>query len=137
MYENLGQHIRERIYTCHPDGKTYRDAQLGELVHSVAVEQLPEHELACGSEPAWERGEDEAVIEQQPPRVSGCEAAMSSRGRRLGVVEPSLPEKHQAPLPGAKNVEVVLRHFHRSRSIAARYVSFAGNAFNLLVVSSS
>jgi hypothetical protein len=35
-----------------PEGKTYRDAQLGELVYSVAVEQLPEHELACGSEPA-------------------------------------------------------------------------------------
>jgi hypothetical protein len=137
MYGNLGQHIREQIYTCHPDGKTYRDAQLGEFVHSVAVEQLPEHELVCGSEPAWERGEDEPVIEQQPPRVSGCEAAMSSWGRRLGVVEPSLSEKHQTPLPGAQNVEVVLRHFHRSRSRGARYVSFAGNAFNLLVVSSS
>jgi hypothetical protein len=37
---------------CHPKGKTYRDAQLGELVHSTVVEQLPEHELACGSEPA-------------------------------------------------------------------------------------
>jgi hypothetical protein len=37
---------------CHPKGKTYRDAQLGELVHSAVVEQLPEHELACGSKPA-------------------------------------------------------------------------------------
>jgi hypothetical protein len=78
MYENLGQHIRERIQTCHPKGKTYRDAQLGELVHSIAVEQLPEHELACGSEPAWERGEGEVVAEQQPPQASGCEAATSS-----------------------------------------------------------
>jgi hypothetical protein len=108
MYGNLGQHIREQIQTCHPKGKTYRDAQLGELVHSVVVEQLPEYELACESEPAWERGEGEAVAEQQPPRASGCEAATSSRGRRLGVVEALLPEKHQAPLPDASNVEVVL-----------------------------
>jgi hypothetical protein len=57
----------ERIQTCHPKGKTYRDAQLGELVHFTVVEQLPEHEVACGSEPAWERKEDEAVAEQQPP----------------------------------------------------------------------
>jgi hypothetical protein len=47
---------------------------LGELVHSVVVEQLPEHELICESEPAWKRREGEAVAEQQPPRVSGCEA---------------------------------------------------------------
>jgi hypothetical protein len=72
------------------------------------VEQLPEHELVCESEPAWERGEGEAVAEQQPPRASGCEAATSSRGRRLGVVEALLPEKYQAPLLGAPNVEVVL-----------------------------
>jgi hypothetical protein len=31
----------------------------------------------------------------------------------FGVIEDSLPEKHQAPLPGASNVKVVLRHFHR------------------------
>jgi hypothetical protein len=114
-YGNIGQHIWEWIQTCHPKGKTYRDAQLEELVHSIAVEQLPEHELACGSEPAWEREEGEAVAEQQPPRASGCEAATSSLGRRLGVVETLLPEKHQSPLPGAPNIEVVLRHFHRSR----------------------
>jgi hypothetical protein len=77
--ETLGS-IREWIQTCHPKGKTYSDAQLGELVHSVAVEQLPEHELACGSEPAWEHGEGEAVAERQPPRASGCEAATSSWG---------------------------------------------------------
>jgi hypothetical protein len=115
MYGNLGQHIRERIQTYHPKGKTYRDAQLGELVHSISIEQLPEYELACESEPAWEHGEDEAVAEQQPPRASGCEVAASSRGRRLGEVEALLPEKHQAPLPGAPNVEVVLRHFNRCR----------------------
>jgi hypothetical protein len=79
------------------------------------VGQLPEHELTYESELAWERGEGEAVAEQQPPRASDCEATTSSRGRRLGVVEAFLPEKHQAPLPGAPNVEVVLRHFHRCR----------------------
>jgi hypothetical protein len=79
------------------------------------VEQLSEHELVCGSEPAWERGEGEAVAEQQPPRASGCEAVMPSRGRQLEVVEASLPEKHQASLPGVPNVEVVLRYFRRCR----------------------
>jgi hypothetical protein len=102
MYGNLGQYIRERIQTCHPKGKTYRDAQLGEFVHSVAVEQLPEHELTCGSEPAWERGEGEAVAEQQPPQASGYEAVMLSWGRRLGVVEALLLEKHQALVPACQ-----------------------------------
>jgi hypothetical protein len=64
MYGNIRQHIRERIRACHLKGKTYRDAQLGELVYSVVVGQLPEHELACGSEPTWERGEGEAVAKQ-------------------------------------------------------------------------
>jgi hypothetical protein len=59
IYENGSRHVTRRV--------TYRDAQLGELVHFVAVEQLPEHKLACGSEPAWESGEGEAVAEQQPP----------------------------------------------------------------------
>jgi hypothetical protein len=68
------------MQTCHPKGKTYRDVQLGEFVHSVVAEQLPEHELVCGSEAAWDRGEGEAVTEQQPHRASGCEAATSSRG---------------------------------------------------------
>jgi hypothetical protein len=66
------------------------------------VEQLPEHELVYGSEPVWERGKGEAVAKQQPPRASGYEAAVSSRGRRLGVVEASLPEKHQSPTWRAK-----------------------------------
>jgi hypothetical protein len=72
------------------------------------VEQLLEHELPCGSEPAWERGEGGAGAEQQLPRASSCEAATSSWGRRLGVVEVLLTEKHQAPLPGAPNIEVIL-----------------------------
>jgi hypothetical protein len=78
------------------------------------VEKLPEHELTCESEPAWEHEEGEVVAEWQPPRASGCEATTSSRGRQHGVVETSLPEKHQAPIPNSPNVEVVLRHFHRS-----------------------
>jgi hypothetical protein len=72
------------------------------------VEHLPEHELACVSGPAWERREGEAVAEQQPPRVLGCEVATSSWGRRLGVAEALLPEKHQTPLPSAPNIEVIL-----------------------------
>jgi hypothetical protein len=52
MYENIGQHIREQIQACHSKGKTYRDAQLRELVHSVAVEKLSEHKLVCKSESA-------------------------------------------------------------------------------------
>jgi hypothetical protein len=54
------------------------------------------------------RGEGEAVVEQQTSRVSACEAATSSRGRRLRVVEALLPERHLAPLPGTLNVKVVL-----------------------------
>jgi hypothetical protein len=61
------------------------------------VEQLLEHELVCGSKPAWEHREGEAIAEWQPPRAAGCEAATSSRGRRHGATEASLPEKHQAP----------------------------------------
>jgi hypothetical protein len=72
------------------------------------VEQLPEHELVCGSEPTLEHREGETVAEWQPPRASGCEAATSSRGRQHGVVEAPIPEKHQSPLPDALNVEVVL-----------------------------
>jgi hypothetical protein len=72
------------------------------------VEQLPEHELICGSEPTWEHGEGETVAEHQPPRASGREAATTSRGWRHGVAEASLLEKYQAPLTDAPNVEVVL-----------------------------
>jgi hypothetical protein len=61
------------------------------------IEQLPEHELVCESEPTWEHREGEAIAERQPPRASDCVAATSSRGRQHGLVEPPLPEKHQAP----------------------------------------
>jgi hypothetical protein len=137
MYENLVQHIRERIQTCHLKGKTYRDAQLGELVHSVAVEQLPDHELACGSELSWECGEGEAVAEQQPPRASGCEAATSSRGRRLGVVETLLPEKHQAPYLVRQISKWFCDTFTGAATATARCGSFIGGGFGLLVVSST
>jgi hypothetical protein len=63
--ETLGNIYRNGSQACRPKGKTYIDTQLGELVHSVAGEK---------------RGEEENVVEWQPPRASGCEAATSSRG---------------------------------------------------------
>jgi hypothetical protein len=51
--------------TCRSKGKTYRDTQLGELVHFVEVEHTPEHEVICGSEPIGERcREGETVVER-------------------------------------------------------------------------
>jgi hypothetical protein len=38
--------------------KTYRDAQLGELVHSIAVEHVSEYEVVCGSKPVGEKCEE-------------------------------------------------------------------------------
>jgi hypothetical protein len=67
--------------TCHPKGKTYRYAQLGEFVHSAAVKHVLEHEVIYGSKPAGEKyGESETDAEQHPPQASGCEAATSLRG---------------------------------------------------------
>jgi hypothetical protein len=52
------------------------------------VEHVPEHGVTYGSEPVGEKlGEGETAAERQPPRVSGCEAATSSWGWRLGVAE--------------------------------------------------
>jgi hypothetical protein len=49
-------------------GKTYRDTQLDELVHSITVEHAPEHEVVCESELTQEKhGEDETAAERQPP----------------------------------------------------------------------
>jgi hypothetical protein len=95
IYENGSRHVTRRVKLT--------ETLNWESVHSVVVEQLPEHELVCESEPARERGEGEAVAEQQPPRALGYEAATSSSGRRLGVVKVLLLKKHQAPLPGAPN----------------------------------
>jgi hypothetical protein len=63
------------------EGKTYRDTQLGELVHSVVVEHVPEYEVVRRSEPAGEKHEgDEIAVEQQPPRALGREIATLSLG---------------------------------------------------------
>jgi hypothetical protein len=71
----------ERISNMSLEGKTYRDAQLGALVHSVVVEHVPEHEVVRGSEPAGEKHkEGEIAVEQQPPRALGREIATLSLG---------------------------------------------------------
>jgi hypothetical protein len=67
--------------TCCLKGKTYTDAQLGELVHSVVIEHTSEHEVIYGKEPTrGKHRESEIVVELQPPRASGCEATISSQG---------------------------------------------------------
>jgi hypothetical protein len=44
--------------------KTYTYAQLGELVHSIAIEHASEHEVICGSKPVGEKhGESETTAE--------------------------------------------------------------------------
>jgi hypothetical protein len=86
--ESLGNIYRNGSQTCRPKGKTYRDAQLGELVYSIVIEHVPEYEVICGSEPTWKkRGEGETAVERWPPRASGCEAAMSLRGWQHGIAE--------------------------------------------------
>jgi hypothetical protein len=62
--EGLGNIYGNGSQTCHPKGKTYRYAQLGELVHSVTIEHASEHEVICGTKPAWEKhGEGETAAE--------------------------------------------------------------------------
>jgi hypothetical protein len=59
---------RNRSQICRPKGKTYRDAQLRELVPFVEVEHTLEHEVVCGSEPVKEKREDgETAAEWHPP----------------------------------------------------------------------
>jgi hypothetical protein len=106
--EALGNIYENGSKICHPKGKTYRDAHLGELVHSIKVEHAPEHEVICESEPAGEKHEEgETATEWQPPRASGCEAVTSLQGWWLGVAETLLQQKHKAPLPGMLNVKMV------------------------------
>jgi hypothetical protein len=63
--KGLGNIYRNRSQTCHPKGKTYRYAQLGELVRSVTVEHAPEHEVTYVCEPIGEkRGEGETAAER-------------------------------------------------------------------------
>jgi hypothetical protein len=58
----MGNIYGNRSQACHLKGKIYRDAQLGELVHSIAVDHMPEHEVTCWSEPAGEKqGEGETT----------------------------------------------------------------------------
>jgi hypothetical protein len=79
--EGLGNIYGNGSQTCHLKIKTYRYAQLGELVHSVMVEHMPEHKVIYGSKPAGEKHEEgETTAERQPSQALGCEAAMSSWG---------------------------------------------------------
>jgi hypothetical protein len=67
--------------TCRPKGKTYRDALLRELVHSVTVEHALEYKVVCGSEPA---------------------------GRSMKKIKLMLSGSHLEPILGTLNAEVVL-----------------------------
>jgi hypothetical protein len=61
----LSNIYKNRSQTCCPKDKTYRDAQLGELVHSVVVEHASEHKVVCRSESAGEKcGEGETATER-------------------------------------------------------------------------
>jgi hypothetical protein len=63
--EGLDNIYGNGFHTCRLKGKTYRYAQLVELVRSVAVEHAPEHEVIYGSKPAREKhGEDEIATER-------------------------------------------------------------------------
>jgi hypothetical protein len=79
--EALSNIYGNRSQTCCPKGKPYRDAQAGELVHSITIEHAPEHEVVYMSKPIGEKHrEGETATEWQPPRASGCEATTSLRG---------------------------------------------------------
>jgi hypothetical protein len=56
--ESLGNIYENGSQTYRPKGKTYRYAQLGELVHSIMVDHALEHEVICGSKPAGEKHEE-------------------------------------------------------------------------------
>jgi hypothetical protein len=63
--ETLGKIYGNGYRACHPKGKTYRDAQLDELVHSIVVKHAPEQGIVCGREPAGEKcREGETATEQ-------------------------------------------------------------------------
>jgi hypothetical protein len=66
--ESLGNIYENGSQTCRPKGKTYRYAQLGELVRSITIEHTPEHEVIYRSKPAGgKHGEGETVVERQSP----------------------------------------------------------------------
>jgi hypothetical protein len=79
--EGLGNIYGNKLQTCRPKGKTYRYAQLGELVRSIVVEHAPEHEVICGSKPAREKHEKVKLL---------------------------LNNSHLEPQAGVPNVKVVL-----------------------------
>jgi hypothetical protein len=120
--ESLGNIYESRSQTYCPKGKTYRDAQLGEHIHSVAVEHVSEHKVVCGSEPVGEKCGEGAVatIWWRHGRLTGCSLLLRplpmARGTRRAchgsnvhqVDESETPRTTKNPLPGAPNVEVVL-----------------------------
>jgi hypothetical protein len=55
--EGLDNIYENRLQTYRPKGKTYRYAQLGELVRSVTVEHALEHEVICGIKSAGRSAE--------------------------------------------------------------------------------
>jgi hypothetical protein len=60
----LGNIYGNKSQTCHPKSKTYRYAQLRELVHSIVVEHTLENEVIYGSKSAGEKHrEGETAIE--------------------------------------------------------------------------
>jgi hypothetical protein len=62
--DSLGNKYENGSQTCHPNDKTYRDAQLRELVHSIMVDHVSKYEVICGSELAGEKhGEGETAAE--------------------------------------------------------------------------
>jgi hypothetical protein len=60
----LGNIYGNKSQARHPKDKTYRNAQLGELVYSVVIDHMPEHGVIYWSEPTGEkRGEGETAAE--------------------------------------------------------------------------
>jgi hypothetical protein len=118
--KGLGNIYGNGSQTCCPKGKTYRYAQLEELVQSVMIEHASEHEVICSSKPTEEKHrEGETTAEQQPPRASSYEAATSSWGWWLGVVK-TWTRRARAPLPSASNIKVVCNTSPGTTTRAAR-----------------
>jgi hypothetical protein len=77
--EALGNIYGNKSQTCRSKAKTYKGAQLKELVHSTSAEHVPEHEVVYRSEPTEEKhGEGETVAKQQPARALGREDTTAS-----------------------------------------------------------
>jgi hypothetical protein len=76
----LGNIYGNRFQIYHLKDKTYRDAQLGKLVHSITVEHASKHKVVCGSKSTGEKHkEGETAADQQSPRIpSSCTKCQSS-----------------------------------------------------------